>query len=37
VRYAFKVHPTLAIYTKPGMGVEITDAPEPCRAYLASL
>jgi hypothetical protein len=37
VRYAFKVHPTLASYTRPGMGVELTDAPEPCRAYLASL
>jgi hypothetical protein len=37
VRHAFKVHPNLARFTRPGMGVELTDLPESCRAYLASL
>jgi hypothetical protein len=37
VRHAVKVHPTLAAFAKPGMGVEFTDLPEPCRTYLASL
>jgi len=37
VRHAFKVHPNLARFTKPGMGVELTMIPDPCRTYLASL
>jgi hypothetical protein len=37
VRYAIKVHPGLARFTKPGMGVELTTIPDPCRDYLASL
>ncbi|HWR98844.1 MAG TPA: hypothetical protein VN317_10525 [Candidatus Methanoperedens sp.] len=37
VRHAVKVHPTLANYAKPGMGVELTDLPDACRTYLASL
>lgn len=37
VRHAFKVHPNMARFTKPGMGVELPDLPEACRAYLASL
>jgi hypothetical protein len=37
VRHAFKVHPNMARFTRPGMGVELTDLPESCRAYLASL
>jgi hypothetical protein len=37
VRHAFKVHPTLASYTRPGMGVELTVVPDACRAFLASL
>jgi hypothetical protein len=37
VRHAIKVHPTLARFSKPGMGVEMTQIPEACLAYLASL
>jgi hypothetical protein len=37
VRYAIKVHPGLARFTKPGMGVELTLIPDACRDYLASL
>jgi len=37
VRYAIKVHPSIAGFTKPGMGVELTMIPEACRDYLASL
>jgi hypothetical protein len=37
VRHAFKSPPSLAGFTKPGMGVEFTDLPDPCRAYLESL
>jgi hypothetical protein len=37
VRHAVKVHPNLARFTKPGMGVELLDAPEALRAYLKSL
>ncbi len=37
VRHAVKVHPNMARFTKPGMGVELTDVPPPCRTYLASL
>jgi hypothetical protein len=37
VRHAFKAPPSLAGFTKPGMGVEFTEAPEACLAYLASL
>ncbi len=37
VRYAIKVHPSMARFTNPGMGVELTHIPPACRAYLASL
>ena len=37
VRYAIKVHPNLARFTKPGMGVELTMIPAACCEYLASL
>ena len=37
VRYAIKVHPSVAGFTKPGMGVELTLIPDACRDYLASL
>ena len=37
VRHGFKVHPNMARFTKPGMGVELTNLPDPCREYLASL
>ena len=37
VRYAIKVHPSLASFNKPGMGVELTLIPDACRDYLASL
>ena len=37
VRYAIKVHPSIAGFTKPGMGVELTMIPDSCRDYLASL
>jgi hypothetical protein len=37
VRHAIKVHPSMAGFTKPGMGVELTHLPDPCRIYLASL
>ena len=37
VRHAIKVHPSLARFTKPGMGVELTHIPDACRDYLASL
>jgi hypothetical protein len=37
VRHAIKVHPSMIKFTKPGMGVELTNIPEACRAYLASL
>ena len=37
VRHAFKVHPTMARFTRPGMGIELTDVPPACREYLASL
>ena len=37
VRHAVKVHPSLARFNKPGMGVELTMIPTACRDYLASL
>ena len=37
VRHAFKSPPSLAGFTKPGMGVEFTDLPDPCSTYLESL
>jgi len=37
VRYAIKVHPSLARFNKPGMGVELTTIPDACRDYLNSL
>lgn len=37
VRHAFKVHPSMARYTRPGMGVELTRLPAACKEYLASL
>jgi hypothetical protein len=37
VRHALKVHPTMARFTRPGMGVELMNAPPACRAYLAAL
>lgn len=37
VRHAFKVHPNMARFTKPGMGVEVTRLPTACREYLATL
>ena len=37
VRHAIKVHPSMATFTKPGMGVELTHIPDACRDYLASL
>lgn len=37
VRHAIKVHPSLARFTRPGMGVELMDIPPTCRDYLASL
>ena len=37
VRHAIKVPPSLARFTKPGMGVELTDIPDALRDYLASL
>ena len=37
VRHAFKVHPSMARFTRPGMGVELADIPPACRQYLASL
>ena len=37
VRHAFKVHPNLAGFTKPGMGVELLETPDALRDYLASL
>jgi Tfp pilus assembly protein PilZ len=37
VRHAFKVHPNMARFTRPGMGVELTSLPDGCRQYLASL
>ena len=37
VRYAIKVHPSLARFTKPGMGVQLTHLPPACRDFLASL
>jgi hypothetical protein len=37
VRHAFKVHPNMARFTKPGMGIELTLVPDACRDYLASL
>lgn len=37
VRHSIKVHPNMARFTKPGMGVELTNIPPACRAFLASL
>ena len=37
VRHANKVHPNMARFTKPGMGVEVTSLPPACRDFLASL
>ena len=37
VRHAIKVHPSVAGFAKPGMGVELTQLPPACRDYLASL
>jgi hypothetical protein len=37
VRHATKVHPSLAAHARAGMGIELIDVPQSCRAYLASL
>ena len=37
VRHAIKVHPSMASFSKPGMGVELTNIPPSCRSYLESL
>ncbi len=37
VRHAIKVHPSAIHFTKPGMGVELTQIPPACRDYLSSL
>ncbi len=37
VRHAFKVHPSMTHFSKPGMCVELTHVPPACRDYLASL
>ena len=37
VRYAIKVHPHIARFAKPGMGVELTHLPEACRDYINAL
>lgn len=37
VRHAIKVHPSMARFTSPGMGVELTKIPPGCRDYLATL
>ena len=37
VRYAIKVHPSIARFSKPGMGIELTMIPDTCRSYLATL
>lgn len=37
VRHAYKVHPNMARFTKPGMGVEFTEASPACRTFLASM
>jgi len=37
VRHAIKVHPSMARFTKPGMGVQLTHVPPACRDYLSSL
>ena len=37
VRHAVKVHPSVARFNKPGMGVQLTHLPDACRDYLASL
>ena len=37
VRHAYKVHPELARFTKPGMGIELLDVPPALKEYLASL
>lgn len=37
VRHSIKVHPSMARFTSPGMGVELMHLPSACRDYLASL
>jgi hypothetical protein len=37
VRHAFRVHPSMARFTRPGMGIELTSVPDGCKQYLASL
>jgi hypothetical protein len=37
VRHAYKVHPSMMHAVRPGMGVELIDAPPACRDYLAAL
>ena len=37
VRHAVKVHPSVAQFTKPGMGVELSELPADLQEYLASL
>jgi hypothetical protein len=37
VRHAYKVHPSMMHAVRPGMGVELTNVPDACRAYLAGL
>ena len=37
VRHAIKVHPSVAQFTKPGMGVELAELPADLQEYLASL
>lgn len=37
VRYDIKVHPNIARFTRPGMGVELIAVPQPVKDYLASL
>jgi hypothetical protein len=37
VRHAYKVHPDLARFSRPGMGVELVDPPPVVKDYLALL
>jgi hypothetical protein len=37
VRHAIKVHPSMARFAKPGMGIELTNLPAACRDYLKAL
>jgi hypothetical protein len=37
VRHAVKVHPNVARFTRPGMGIEFLEMPPACRDFLAAL